>query len=87
MNNVDLIKKEGVRVIVGRVPAFVRKELSQGVKNGELTHFKKEGQLHEMYCARGRESEALEMRKQEAIKWAKFREEVLPKILVVEKHS
>lgn len=47
--NVFLVRCERVRVIVGRVPASVRKALNDAVKSGELGHMKKSGLKPEVY--------------------------------------
>lgn len=47
--NVAMIRMEGVRIIRGRVPACVRKELNAAVKAGALGHLKKDGLKPEAY--------------------------------------
>jgi hypothetical protein len=55
--NVNLIIKEKYRIIT-KIPATVRKELNNAVKNGILIHFKKDGIIPECYCFIGYEREA-----------------------------
>lgn len=40
--NVKMIRVEGVRLISGRIPLEVRKELYEAVKLGQLGHLKKD---------------------------------------------
>jgi hypothetical protein len=47
--NVRLILSEGVRIVRGRVPAQVRKELSAAVKANALGHLRKDGLKPEVY--------------------------------------
>lgn len=47
--NVEMIRAEGFRIIHGRIPAQVRKELQEGVRKGELGHLKKDGLLPEVF--------------------------------------
>lgn len=64
--NVQAILISGSRVIRGKVPAAVRKELSAAVKAGILRHFKKDGLLPEMYYNPNNTMSATEKRKREA---------------------
>lgn len=65
MTNVDLIKKEGIR-ICRRIPRQVRVELNQAVKNGILCHLPKTKLAREIYCTPELVNKATEMQKQEA---------------------
>lgn len=47
--NVEMIRSQGQRIIKGRIPREVRKELMEGVKNNLLGHFKKDGLFPEMF--------------------------------------
>jgi len=47
--NVEQIRKQASRVIRGRIPAQVRKELMAAVKAGELGHLKKDGLKPEIF--------------------------------------
>ncbi len=47
--NVELIRKHAMRVIRGKVPLGVRKELMAAVKSGELRHLKKDGLKPEIF--------------------------------------
>lgn len=47
--NAENIKNSGMRVIRGKIPSAVRKELMDAVKNKELGRFKKEGLLPEVF--------------------------------------
>lgn len=47
--NVRLIRSEGIRIIRGRIPAQVRRELSAAVKSQELGHLRKDGLKPEIY--------------------------------------
>lgn len=47
--NVQLIMSKGFRIIGGRVPAEIRKELRAAVKSGVLGHIKKDGLLPEVF--------------------------------------
>jgi hypothetical protein len=57
--NVYMVQLEGVR-IVGKMPARVRKDLNQAVKNGELGHIKKSGLRPEAYHHKNARANALE---------------------------
>lgn len=65
MTNVDLIKKEGIR-ICRRIPRQVRSELNQAVKDGILCHLPKAKLAREIYCIPELASKAAEMQKQES---------------------
>ena len=60
MTNVDLIKKEGIR-ICRRIPRQVRSELNQAVKNGILCHLPKTKLAREIYCTPELVNKAAEM--------------------------
>lgn len=64
--NVQNILVHGSRVITGRVPAQVRKQLNAAVKAGVLGHAKKDGLLPEVYFHTDHKSSAMEMRARHA---------------------
>ena len=70
MTNVDLIKKEGIRVCC-RIPRQVRSELNQAVKNGILYNLPKTKLAREIYCVPELVSKAAEIQKQESERTAK----------------
>ena len=47
--NVELVRIQRVRLVQGRLPASVRKELNDAVKRGDLGHMKKTGHKPEAY--------------------------------------
>lgn len=47
--NVEQIRKHAQRVVCGRIPLQVRKELMAAVKAGELGHLKKDGLKPEIF--------------------------------------
>ena len=47
--NVEQIRAQATRVIRGRIPAGVRKELMDAVKNKELGHLKRDGLKPEIF--------------------------------------
>ncbi len=47
--NVEKVKMMRVQLVIGRLPAQVRKALNEAVKRGELGHVKKEGRKPEAY--------------------------------------
>jgi hypothetical protein len=47
--NVEMVKMARVRVIIGSMPASVRKALNIAVKTGELNHKVKSGKKPEVY--------------------------------------
>lgn len=47
--NVEMVLLARVRVINSAVPAQVRKSLNTAVKNGQLSHMKKDGRKPEVY--------------------------------------
>lgn len=64
--NVELILAQGSRVIHGRVPAQVRKELRAAVKAGALGHLKKDGLKPEIFFHPDHKNGAIERQKREA---------------------
>lgn len=70
--NVEMIRAEGFRVIHGRIPARVRKELQEGVRKGELRHLKKDGLLQEVFFRPDISEQALSERTAAAF-WAATR--------------
>jgi hypothetical protein len=49
VNNVELVRLMGVKLVTGRIPAAVRKELREGVKTGSIGHLKKDGLMPEAF--------------------------------------
>lgn len=47
--NVEMVKYQRVRLVVGRIPSSVRKSLNKAVKSGVLGHMKKDGYKPECY--------------------------------------
>lgn len=47
--NVEMVKAERVRLVMGRMPAQVRKALNAAVKSGVLGHFPKDNMKPESY--------------------------------------
>lgn len=47
--NVEMVKCQRVRIVIGRLPMNVRKALNQAVKSGVLGHLKKDGYKPECY--------------------------------------
>ncbi len=66
MPNVAQIRKQATRIIRGRIPAQVRKELANGVNLGLLGHAKKDGLKPEIYFHPDHKNGAIEMQKREA---------------------
>lgn len=64
MTNVDLIKREGIR-ICRRIPRQVRKELNEAARAGILCHIPKTKLSAEIYCTPELKNKALEMQKSE----------------------
>lgn len=64
--NVIQIRAIAYRVIRGKIPAEVRKELNQAVKNKELGHLKKNGLLPEIYFHPDHLHGARDLQKREA---------------------
>jgi hypothetical protein len=65
--NVDMIRNEGIRVVRGKIPREVRKELSLGVKLKWIGHLKKDGLKPEMYFHPDKKQEAIEEQKNIAL--------------------
>ncbi len=47
--NVEIIRAATTRIVRGKIPGQVRKELSNAVKTGELGHLRKDGLKPEIY--------------------------------------
>lgn len=76
--NTEQILKHATRVIRGRVPLGVRRELSAAVKAGILGHFRKDGLLPEIYFDPQHRNGAIERRRNEA----EYAIECIKKVLV-----
>lgn len=66
--NVEMLRKEKIRLIVGSYPAHVRKEWGEGVKAGLLAHRRKDGLLLEFYCHPDWLGQALLMQRNQALR-------------------
>jgi hypothetical protein len=64
--NVEMIRTQGVRLIVGSVRREIRAELSDAVKQGLLGHMKKDGLRPETYFHPDQRNAASERRDSEA---------------------
>lgn len=64
--NVAQILADGVRLIRGKVPASVRTDLREAVKDGVLIHIKKDGLKPEAFCHPNHRASAVRMREREA---------------------
>lgn len=64
--NVANILKQGTRIVGGRIPAQVRKELSAAVKAGVLGRLKKDGLKPEIFFHPDHKNSAIERQKREA---------------------
>lgn len=64
--NVEQILAQGMRVIRGKVPAQVRKELAAAVKAGVLGHLRKDGSKPEVYFHPDHKHGAADRQKREA---------------------
>jgi len=64
--NVEMIRAEATRVITGRIPAQVRKELMDAVKKGELGRLKKDGLKPEIFYHPDHKHGAIERQIREA---------------------
>jgi hypothetical protein len=64
--NVKMVQMEGVRLVIGRIPADVRKALNAAVKVGELGHIKKDGLKPEAYHHKNARARAIEARNRAA---------------------
>ncbi len=60
--NVEMIRAEGARLIRGKMPRATRTALNNGVKEGKLEHYKKDGHKPECYFKAGSEFYAKELR-------------------------
>jgi len=58
--NVYIVKMMGVRVINGKIPTDVRRQLNEAVKSGEIGHIKKSGLKPEVYHHKNARCKALE---------------------------
>lgn len=64
--NVANILAQGTRVIGGRIPAEVRKELQAAVRDGVLGHLKKDGLKPEIFFHPSHKNGAIERQQREA---------------------
>lgn len=64
--NVEQIRAQASRVIHGRIPAQVRKELMDAVKGGHLGRLKKDGLKPEIFFHPDHKHGAIERQKREA---------------------
>lgn len=64
--NVAQILAHGARKIVGKVPASVRTDLREAVKDGVLGHMKKDGLLPEVFYHPQRRADAVMIRERDA---------------------
>lgn len=64
--NVEQILSQGTKVVVGKIPAGVRKELREAVKAGVLGHLKKDGLKPEIFFHPHHKNGAIERQKREA---------------------
>jgi len=64
--NVEQIRAQATRVIRGRIPQQVRRELMAAVKAGALGHLKKDGLKPEIFFHPDHENGAIERQKREA---------------------
>lgn len=64
--NVEQIRKQATRVVGGKIPACVRKELREAVKNGYLGHLKKDGLKPEIFFHPDHKNGAIERQNKEA---------------------
>ena len=65
--NAEVIRAIGVKLIAGKIPAQVRKELNAAVKAGYLGRLKKDGLLPEAYFHPNSRPRAIEERRREAM--------------------
>ena len=65
--NVEAIRAQATRVIHGRIPAQVRKELSAAVKSGHLGRLPKKGLLPEIFFHPDHKHSAADRQKREAL--------------------
>ncbi|MEW4469042.1 hypothetical protein AB1K62_14540 [Parasphingorhabdus sp. JC815] len=64
--NVEQILAQGSRVVIGKIPAQVRKELMAAVKVGGLGRLAKKGLMPEVFFHPDHKNEALERQAREA---------------------
>lgn len=64
--NVEQILVQASRVIRGKVPAFIRRELNAAVKAGVLGHLKRDGLKPEIFFHPDHKNGAIERQKREA---------------------
>jgi len=64
--NVLMVQMEGVRLVISKMPASVRKALNAAVKAGELGHIKKDGLKPEVYHHKNARGKAIEARNRAA---------------------
>ena len=64
--NVEQTRAQGTRVIRGRIPAQVRKEMMAGVKAGRLGRLKKDGLKPEVFFHPDHKNGAIERQNREA---------------------
>jgi hypothetical protein len=64
--NVERIRAQATLVVRGRIPAQVRTELREAVKNGWLGHLKKDGLKPEIFFHPDHKHGAIERQKREA---------------------
>ncbi len=64
--NVAVVRMMGVRLVKGKIPASVRKELNAAIKEGKIGHLKKEGLKPEAYFHPNSKFKAMEDRDREA---------------------
>ncbi len=64
--NAMQIRKQASRVIRGKIPAYVRKELREAVKAGHLGHLKKDGLKPEIFFHPDHKNGAKERQRREA---------------------
>jgi hypothetical protein len=59
--NVYIVQLMGARLVVGKIPASVRKALNAAVKAGEIGHIKKDGLKPEAYHHKNGRARALDL--------------------------
>jgi len=64
--NVEQIRAQATRVVRGRIPAEVRKELRAAVKAGVLGHLRKDGLKPEVFFHPDHKNGAIERQRREA---------------------
>lgn len=64
--NVELIRAQASRIVKGKIPAQVRRELMAAVKTKQLGRFEKDGLLPEVFYHPDHKHGACERRKREA---------------------